>query len=107
MAIKINYFKFSLPGVVSFIALSLREQCIPLMNNNPHDRANLELCIRFLNTFLREAINYGNIRALFNIFYQYTSLAKDLCKWCPEMLTRVTKYIYVSFLLFIQKMINY
>jgi hypothetical protein len=83
-------------SVESFIPLALREQCYPLMNDDPHDRAVLDLFIRFMNTFMREAINRNNPKALYTLFYQYTSLAKDLSKWCSDLLIRVTKYILVS-----------
>jgi len=82
-----------MPNIVSFVALSIREQCIPLMTDDPMDRANLILYIRFFNSFLREAANLRNVRALYNIFYQYSSLAKDLSKWCPDLLVQVVKFI--------------
>src|SRR3990167_500355 len=53
------------------------------------------LFLRFYNTFLREAINNNNLRGIFNLYYQYSTLAKDLSKWCPELLPRVVKYLSV------------
>mmetsp|Transcript_8417 Transcript_8417/g.35194 ORF Transcript_8417/g.35194 Transcript_8417/m.35194 type:complete len:728 (+) Transcript_8417:116-2299(+) len=82
-----------MPGVVSFIALAVREQCIPLMNQPEPDALNLHLYIRFMNTFLRETINKHDVRGLFNVFYQYTSLAKDLSKWYAQDLPLVAKYM--------------
>ena len=44
---------------------------------------------------MREAINASNLKALFNLFYQYCSLVKDICKFCPDLLVRCVKYFTV------------
>jgi hypothetical protein len=41
------------------------------------DRA-LELCVRFFNNFLREAIKRKDAHAIYEVFYEYRLLARDL-----------------------------
>ena len=85
-----------MPGVVSFIALTVREQCVPLMREEK-DKTYLMLCIRFLNTFLRQSIQSQNIRAIFNISYQYITLAKNLSKFAPNLLSPTLRHFIVLF----------
>lgn len=42
------------------------------------DEHVVSLCIRFMNSFLREAIKRKDTRAVYDIFYQYRELARDL-----------------------------
>lgn len=41
-----------MPSIVSIIALALREQCVPLMTENHHDRVLLILYIRYLRSII-------------------------------------------------------
>jgi hypothetical protein len=53
-----------------------------------NDKHVVSLCIRFFNTFLREALNRRDQRAAFDIFYQYRQMAADLCNH-PEVVRRI------------------
>jgi hypothetical protein len=50
-----------------------------------------ELCIRFFNTYLREALKTRNVRAVHDIFYQYRLLAKEL-REKPQLLHDIVFY---------------
>jgi hypothetical protein len=50
-----------------------------------HDEQALRLCIRFFNNYLREAIKARNLRAVYDVLYQYRRLGRDLVDR-PEVL---------------------
>jgi hypothetical protein len=53
-----------------------------------HDEQALRLCIRFFNNYLRESIKARNLRAVYDVFYQYRRLARDLGDR-PELLREI------------------
>jgi hypothetical protein len=50
-----------------------------------HDEQALRLCVRFFNNYLREAIKARNLRAVYDVFYQYRRLGRELVDR-PEIL---------------------
>jgi hypothetical protein len=56
------------------------------------DRTVVTLCMRFFNSFLREAINRKDTRAAYDVLYQYRELAGDL-KADPEFVRRIAGFL--------------
>jgi hypothetical protein len=56
-----------------------------------HDTQALRLCIRFFNNYLRESIKARNLRAVYDVFYQYRRLARDLVDR-PEILRDIGQH---------------
>ncbi len=50
-----------------------------------HDEQTIRLAIRFFNNYLREAIKARNLRAVYDVFYQYRRFGRDLVDR-PELL---------------------
>jgi hypothetical protein len=50
-----------------------------------HDEHALRLCVRFFNNYLRESIKARNLRAVYDVFYQYRRLGRELVDR-PEIL---------------------
>jgi hypothetical protein len=55
------------------------------------DRRATELAIRYFNNFLREAIKKKDMRAIYDVFYQYRLLARDLVDDAP-LLREIVRY---------------
>lgn len=53
-----------------------------------HDEQALRLCVRFFNTYLREAIKARHLRAVYDVFHNYRKLARDLVDR-PELLVEI------------------
>jgi hypothetical protein len=53
-----------------------------------HDEHALRLCVRFFNNYLREAIKARNLRAVYDVFYQYRRLGRELVDR-PEILREI------------------
>jgi len=56
------------------------------------DDAALQLCIRFFNNFLREAIKSKNVHAVYDVFHQYRVLARDLADR-DEVVRAISKHL--------------
>lgn len=58
-----------------------------------HDRSTVLLVVLFFNTYLRHAINAGDIRTMFHTFYQYRRLAEGLLhpEW-RDLLRRIANH---------------
>ncbi len=54
---------------------------------------SVELTARFFNTYIRHGLNRKNIRAVYNILYEYRLFAVALLKTRPEMTQRVANYL--------------
>jgi predicted membrane protein DUF2254 len=74
------------PDVVS--AISNVNRIVATRAAARNDKHAVSLCIRFFNTFLREALNRRDQRAAFDIFYQYRQMAGDLCEH-PDVVRRI------------------
>ncbi|NVB83629.1 MAG: DUF2254 domain-containing protein [Kofleriaceae bacterium] len=53
-----------------------------------HDEQVIRLCIRFFNNYLREAIKARNLRAVYDVFYQYRRLGRDIVDR-PELIREI------------------
>lgn len=56
------------------------------------DTSVVSMCIRYFNTFLREAINRHDARSAFDIFYQYRQLASEL-RAHPKFIGRIAGFM--------------
>lgn len=53
----------------------------------------LDLLIRVLNTFVREAIKKKDIYSIYNVFYNYKSLARRLMSCAPDRLPEIARHL--------------
>lgn len=58
------------------------------------DDALLNLIVKFFNTFLREGINAGEPRALYNVLRQYRLLAEALLTEWPALAVQISQYFH-------------
>jgi hypothetical protein len=56
------------------------------------DRETLGLYVRFMNTFVREAIHKKDVHAIYDVFYQYRSLARKLMDTHPDVARDMVGY---------------
>ncbi len=52
----------------------------------------LELCVRFFNTYLRSAVRKRDVHAIYDVFYQYKLLARDLLASHPSVALSIARY---------------
>ncbi|MCA9713232.1 MAG: DUF2254 domain-containing protein [Myxococcales bacterium] len=52
----------------------------------------VELAIRFFNTYIRHALNAGNVRAIYNILDQYRRMTSALLKDHPALCQRIVEH---------------
>jgi len=50
------------------------------------------LCVRYFNTFLREAVKKRDVHAVYDVYSQYTSLARDLLREGPDEALAIARY---------------
>lgn len=77
--------------VVSQIASSTRaigEQAL-----ESEDDAALELTIQFFNTYMRHTLNSRNVRAAYNVLYEYRRFASGLLDHQPSACVKVVKHL--------------
>lgn len=73
--------------------LASSSRAIGLQAARKHDEEALALTIRFFNTYLRHALNARNVRASYNILYQYRLLAEDIMQPYPHLCERVVDHL--------------
>lgn len=56
------------------------------------DAQVVALCVRYFNTFLREAVKKRDVHAVYDVFSQYASLAKDLLAPGPDEALAIARY---------------
>ncbi len=78
-----------MPDMISSFTNIVRE--IALSAARRHDEAVLGLTIRFFNNFLRETIKRKEIHALYDVLYQYRTLAGELTDY-PKWQERIGGY---------------
>lgn len=77
--------------VVSQLASSTRKIGIAAV---AHDDAQVvDLTVRFFNTYIRHGLNARNVRAVYNILYEYRRLAVVVYKWNAEAGRRVVEHL--------------
>jgi predicted membrane protein DUF2254 len=77
------------PDVLS--AISRMDRHFALAASQRDDVPALRLSIRFFNNFLHEAIRRRDVRAVFDVLYQYRYLAIELWPARPEMVLEIAR----------------
>lgn len=80
----------SMPDAVSAIAFNTRIIGMEAIKNKDYDL--LDLVVQFFNTFIRISLNAKNVRAIFNLFYQYRILNEHIFDYKPELSSKVVFY---------------
>lgn len=80
----------SMPDAVSAIAYNTRIIGEEAIKNKDFDL--LDMVVQFYNTFIRISLNDKNIRAIFNLFYQYRRLNESILHTKPELSSQVLFY---------------
>jgi hypothetical protein len=80
----------SMNALASQLASSTR--VIGLRAAEQGDMEVLELAVRFFNTYLRHSINTENVRAAYNVLYEYRQLVTELLDLGPEFCLRIVGY---------------
>jgi hypothetical protein len=78
--------------VVSSISDAVRAAAVGAARRG--DQRALELCIKYFNNFLREAIKKKDMRSIYDVFYTYRLLALEL-KEQPETLLAIARYFRI------------
>ncbi len=78
------------PDVVGDIAKTVRE--IGAEADAGKDAALLRLVCRFFNSFVREALRRNNLRAIYDLFHHYGSLARELLHTRPHVAADIGKW---------------
>jgi len=79
-----------MPDAVSAIARNTRVLGKEAIHNQDND--TLGLVVQFFNTFIRVSINDKNVRAIFNLFYQYRLLTESIMDYDPKLTAKVLFY---------------
>jgi hypothetical protein len=90
LALAYNASLAKMPDAVS--AISVVASDIALHAEQSGDGPELQLCIRFFNTFIREAVKKRDVHAIYDIFSHYKSLIRALMSAHPELLVDGARY---------------
>lgn len=80
----------TMPDAISAIALNTR--VIGEMAIKKRDNLLLDMVVKFYNTFIRIALNDLNIRAVFNLYYQYMLLTESIFDYNPKLSQNIAFY---------------
>ena len=80
----------TMPDAISAIALNTR--IIGEMAIKNRDKLLLDMVVKFYNTFIRISLNDLNIRAVFNLYYQYMMLAESIFDYNPKLSQKIAFY---------------
>jgi hypothetical protein len=78
--------------VVSSISDAVRAAAVGASRRG--DQKALELCIKYFNNFLREAIKKKDMRSIYDVFYTYRRLALEF-KEQPDTLLAIARYFRI------------
>ena len=53
----------------------------------------VQLAVRFFNTYIRHGLNARNVRAVYNILYEYRRFARDVFQHDPELGRRIVEHL--------------
>lgn len=81
----------SLGEVVSQIATSTRNVGSSALR--VQDQEVTELVVRFFNTYIRHALNRRDVRALYNILYQYQLFSREVMETQPDLCRRIVQHL--------------
>jgi hypothetical protein len=79
-----------MPDAISAITGVSRR--IALYAEGVGDERLLALCVRYVNTFLREAIKKKDIHAIYDVYSQYSFLAKELLAKHPRVTLEIARH---------------
>lgn len=57
------------------------------------DDGVVRLCVRFMNTFLREAIKKRDVHAIYDVVWQYSALANELLRDRPSVALEIGRHL--------------
>ena len=77
--------------VVSQLASSTRQIGLAAVAHG--DEQVVDLTVRFFNTYIRHGLNARNVRAVYNILYEYRRLAVEVYRWNAEAGRRVVEHL--------------
>ncbi len=77
--------------VVSQLASSTRLIGLAAIKHDEHQV--VDLTVRFFNTYIRHGLNNRNVRAVYNILYEYRRLAVAVFQWNPDAGRRVVEHL--------------
>ncbi len=77
--------------VVSQLALSTRVIGDAAVRRGDADA--VDLVIRFFNTYIRHGLNARNVRAVYNILYEYRTFAREVFAWDAAMGQRIVEHL--------------
>lgn len=77
--------------VVSQVASSTRNIGLAAIACNDHHV--VDFAVRFFNTYVRHGLNARNVRAVYNILYEYRQLAVEVFRWNPTAGGRVVEHL--------------
>lgn len=80
----------TMPDAISAIALNTRIIGEAAIKNR--DKLLLDMVVKFYNTFIRISLNDLNIRAVFNLYYQYMMLAESIFEYNPKLSQNIAFY---------------
>lgn len=80
-----------MPDAVSAITYSVKG--LAAASAQAGDRQAFELLLRFLNSFIREALRRKDVRAIYDVFYQYKSLMRRLLGTHPDSVRAMVGYL--------------
>jgi hypothetical protein len=79
-----------MPDAIS--AISGVSRRIALYADGVGDERLLALCVRYVNTFLREAIRKKDVHAIYDVYSQYSFLAKELLVRRPQAALEIARH---------------
>ncbi|MFH2129784.1 MAG: DUF2254 family protein [bacterium] len=80
----------NMPDAISAIAYNTRIIGESAIQNRDDDL--LEMAVKFYNTFIRVSINNKNVRAIFNLFYQYRLLAESVFDYDIKLSEKILRH---------------
>lgn len=79
-----------MPDAISAVSGVNRRIALHAKQNG--DDGLLRLCVRYFNTFLREAMNKKDVHAIYDVYSQYTFLAKELLGTAPGTALQIGRH---------------
>ena len=91
LALVYNSALTKMQDAISSISYVSRQ--LALHADTQNDAATLNLGIRFINTFIREAIKRKDVHAIFDIFHQYRELANELVERRGSVVLEISRHL--------------
>lgn len=91
LALVYNSALTKMQDAISSISYVSRQ--LALHADTQNDAATLNLGVRFINTFIREAIKRKDVHAIFDIFHQYRELANELVERRGSVVLEISRHL--------------